>query len=85
MPIDTYNRDMSINSYTRTSIDKFKRGTVYNLTKNYELINYGSKNNTKYFRHWNKIKVIYGCDLNVNEDTIVYMDNTDDKNLVILA
>ena len=85
VPIDTYNRDMSINSYTRTSIDKFKRGTVYNLTKNYELINYGSKNNTKYFRHWNKIKVIYGCDLNVNEDTIVYMDNTDDKNLVILA
>ena len=35
-------------------------GTRYKLTKDYELVNYGSKNEPKIFRRWNKVDVLYG-------------------------
>jgi CRISPR-associated protein Cas5t len=53
-------------------------GTRYKLPKNYELVNYGSKNMPKFFRKWNKVDVIYGSAtaladefFMVDEDTIV--------------
>ncbi|HWQ71418.1 MAG TPA: type I-B CRISPR-associated protein Cas5b [Desulfitobacteriaceae bacterium] len=35
-------------------------GTRYRLTKNYELVDYGTKTTPKLFRRWNKVDVIYG-------------------------
>ena len=35
-------------------------GTVYKLTKDYEIKNYGTAKSPKNFRVWNKIKVVYG-------------------------
>ena len=34
-------------------------GTRYKLTKNYELVNYGSEKAPKIFRRWNKVDVLY--------------------------
>ena len=53
-------------------------GTRYKLTKNYELVNYGSEKVPKIFRRWNKVDVIYGSataladeKFMVDEDNIV--------------
>ncbi|ADY55691.1 CRISPR-associated protein, Cas5t family [Syntrophobotulus glycolicus DSM 8271] len=35
-------------------------GTRYRLTKDYELVDYGTKKAPKRFRRWNKVDVIYG-------------------------
>ena len=58
-------------------------GTVYKLTKDYEIKNYGTAKNPKNFRVWNKIKVVYGSDITGLEEENVYVD--EDKNLVFLA
>lgn len=58
-------------------------GTVYKLTKNYEIKNYGTAKSPKNFRVWNKIKVVYGSDITGLEEENVYVD--EDKNLVFLA
>ena len=58
-------------------------GTVYKLTKDYEIKNYGTAKNPKNFRVWNKIKVVYGSDVIGLEEENVYVD--EDKNLVFLA
>ena len=58
-------------------------GTVYKLTKDYEIKNYGTAKSPKNFRVWNKIKVVYGSDITGLEEENVYVDK--DKNLVFLA
>ena len=58
-------------------------GTVYKLTKDYEIKNYGTAKSPKNFRVWNKIKVVYGSDTTGLEEENVYVD--EDKNLVFLA
>ena len=58
-------------------------GTVYKLTKDYEIKNYGTAKSPKNFRVWNKIKVVYGSDVTGLEEENVYVD--EDKNLVFLA
>ena len=61
---------------------KFKReeqlgtyGTVYKLTKNYTLVDYGTKKSPKIFRKWNKVKVIYGSNITVTEETEILRDS----------
>ena len=58
-------------------------GTVYKLTKDYEIKNYGTAKSPKNLRVWNKIKVVYGSDVTGLEEENVYVD--EDKNLVFLA
>lgn len=58
-------------------------GTVYKLTKDYKIKNYGTAKSPKNFRVWNKIKVVYGSDITGLEEENVYVD--EDKNLVFLA
>lgn len=58
-------------------------GTVYKLTKDYEIKNYGTAKSPKNFRVWNKIKVVYGSDITGLEEESIYVD--EDKNLVFLA
>lgn len=58
-------------------------GTVYKLTKDYKIKNYGTAKSPKNFRVWNKIKVVYGSDIIGLEEENVYVD--EDKNLVFLA
>lgn len=53
-------------------------GTRYKLTKNYELVNYGSENKPKVFRRWNKVEVIYGSATALAEETFM----VDEDNLV---
>jgi CRISPR-associated protein Cas5t len=51
--------------------DGIKPGTRYKLTKNYELVDYGTKKSPKIFRKWNKIEVIYGSATALEEGTVV--------------
>lgn len=53
------------------------RGTVYNLTRDYILENYGTAKSPKIFRKWNKVKVIYASNISFFEDTNVYTDGKD--------
>lgn len=49
-------------------------GTRYNLTKNYELVNHGSKKTPKYFRKWSKIETLYGTNISAIRNEIVKLD-----------
>ena len=53
-------------------------GTKYKLTKNYELVNYGSENVPKIFRRWNKVEVVYGSATALAEETFM----VDEDNMV---
>lgn len=75
LPFDEFNDIKRSGIVSR--INKQNRGTMYRLTKNYELINYGTKNSPKIFRNWNKVKVIYCSEILLVEDTKVYSDNDD--------
>lgn len=55
-------------------------GTRYCLTKNYELVNYGTKARPKIFRNWKKVDVIYGSNVSVLRKKIMSLD--EDDNLV---
>jgi len=46
-------------------------GTRYKLTKNYELVNYGSKKDPKFFRRWNKVDVVYASATALAEETFL--------------
>ncbi|ACV61810.1 CRISPR-associated protein Cas5 [Desulfofarcimen acetoxidans DSM 771] len=46
-------------------------GTRYKLTKNYELVNYGSKKVPKLFRRWNKVDVVYASVTALAEETFM--------------
>lgn len=58
-------------------------GTRYKITKNYELINYGTEKSPKIFRKWNKKDVVYASNISVLEDSEVYID--EDDNVVFIA
>ncbi len=55
-------------------------GTRYKLTKDYRLINQGTKRNPRVFRRWNKIDVIYGSKIIAMEDGCIKLD--EDQNIV---
>lgn len=50
-------------------------GTRYKLTKNYELVNYGSKKVPKLFRRWNKVDVVYASVTALAEETFMIDDD----------
>ena len=56
------------------------RGTSYKLTKNYELVNYGTKGSPKIFRKWNKVDVIHTSSIIAVEDEGLLVD--EDNNVV---
>ena len=56
------------------------KGTRYKLTKNYELINYGTKAVPKIFRKWKKVDVLFTSGVKAVEDEIVTLDT--DNNLI---
>lgn len=61
-------------------------GTRYLLTKNYELVNYGTKKNPKVFRKWNKQEVYYATYLSAPRKSQVYIDNDEnDQNIVFIV
>lgn len=53
------------------------KGTMFNITKNYILKNYGTKKNPKIFRDWEKVRVLYGSNVSFKEDSSVYFDEKD--------
>ena len=55
-------------------------GTRYKLTKNYVLVNQGTKSYPKVFRKWNKVDVIYGSRIQVLDEAKVKLD--EDNNVV---
>lgn len=56
------------------------RGTRYRLTKNYELVDYGTKRYPKVFRKWHKVDVIHTSGIIAVEDEKLLID--EDKNVV---
>lgn len=52
-------------------------GTRYRLTKNYELVNKGTKRYQKVFRQWNKVDVVYASRIQVLGETIIQLDEDD--------
>lgn len=59
------------------------KGTMYKLTKNYEIVNYGNKKTPKLFRKWNKIKVHYVSNLSAPRRKEITLD--EDRCLVFFA
>lgn len=55
------------------------RGTRYAITKEYELVNYGTEKKPRIYRNWlTKKEVIYVTDLTIYEDETVMFDNEGD-------
>ena len=59
------------------------KGTMYNLTKDYALVNYGTTKSPKVFRKWNKIKVHYVSNVVVSRRREITLD--EDRYMVFLA
>ena len=55
-------------------------GTRYNLNKNYELFNQGTKKSPKVFRKWEKKEVLYGTNISALRKYDVSLD--EDNNVV---
>lgn len=55
-------------------------GTRYKLNKNYELINYGTRNSPKMFRSWKKEEVLYGANISALRKKDVMLD--EDNNII---
>lgn len=58
-------------------------GTKYKLSKDYTLENVGTKKAPKFIRKWNKVNVIYGSKIFVDEDEKITID--EDENIVFLV
>lgn len=56
------------------------RGTRYKLTKNYKLVNHGTKKTPKIFRKWNKVDVIHTSGIIIVKDESILTD--EDENVV---
>lgn len=56
------------------------RGTRYKLTKDYRLVNHGTKKTPKIFRKWNKVDVIHTSGIIAIEDENIFID--EDNNVV---
>ncbi|WP_308575700.1 type I-B CRISPR-associated protein Cas5b [uncultured Fusobacterium sp.] len=59
------------------------KGTMYNLTKDYALVNYGTTKSPKVFRKWNKIKVHYVSNVVASRRREITLD--EDRYMVFLA
>lgn len=59
------------------------RGTRYKITKNYELVNYGTKKRPRMFRKWNKVDVLYTTGIGAVQGELIYVDN--DNNIIFKA
>lgn len=59
------------------------KGTMYNLTKDYALVNYGTTKSTKVFRKWNKVKVHYVSNVVASRRREITLD--EDRYMVFLA
>jgi len=49
-------------------------GTRYKLNKCYDLVNFGTKRNQKFFRRWKKIDVVYATNLRIRRKKKVFVD-----------
>lgn len=58
-------------------------GTRYRITKDYELVDYGSVKSPKIFRNWNKVDVLYGSRITAVEDEVILKDV--DNNIIFKA
>ena len=59
------------------------KGTMYNLTKDYVSVNYGSTKSPKFFRKWNKVKVHYVSNIVASRRRAITVD--EDRYMVFLA
>ncbi len=59
------------------------KGTMYNLTKDYVSVNYGSTKSPKFFRKWNKVKVHYVSNIVASRRRAITVD--EDSYMVFLA
>lgn len=81
VPVEMLEREEIVKAGEISSI-KFK-GTMYNLNKNYTLVNLGTTKSPKMFRKWTKVKVHYASNLYLSQLDEVWFD--EDKNPVFLA
>ncbi|APT75252.1 CRISPR-associated protein Cas5 [Marinitoga sp. 1135] len=72
----------TIKSINKVSGIKFT-GTKYTLNKDYTLQSIGSGKNTKIFRKWNKIKVLYNSNISILRNHEAYID--EDNDVLFLA
>ena len=73
IPLDMIQKEKVILGSESNSLVK-NRGTIYNLNKDYELKNFGSEKKPKYFRNWNKHKVIYSSRIIAIVDEKILID-----------
>lgn len=70
--------------FVEGSVDTIQyKGTMYNLTKDYVSVNYGSTKSPKFFRKWNKIKVHYVSNIVASRRRAITID--EDRYMVFLA
>lgn len=70
--------------FVEGSVDTIQyKGTMYNLTKDYVSVNYGSAKSPKFFRKWNKIKVHYVSNIVASRRRAITVD--EDRYMVFLA
>lgn len=70
--------------FVEGSVDTIQyKGTMYNLTKDYVSVNYGSAKSPKFFRKWNKIKVHYVSNIVASRRRAITLD--EDRYMVFLA
>lgn len=70
--------------FVEGSVDTIQyKGTMYNLTKDYVSVNYGSAKSPKIFRKWNKIKVHYVSNIVASRRRAITVD--EDRYMVFLA
>lgn len=60
------------------TINQRNSGTIYKLTKNYTLRNYGTDKNPKYIRKWNKIEVVYSSKVTALDEEFFLIDDEGD-------
>lgn len=69
--------------FVEGSVDTIQyKGTMYNLTKDYVSVNYGSAKSPKFFRKWNKIKVHYVSNIVASRRRAITID--EDRYMVFL-
>ena len=70
--------------FVEGSVDTIQyKGTMYNLTKDYVSVNYGSTKSPKFFRKWNKVKVHYVSNIVASRRRAITID--EDRYMVFLA
>ncbi|MCF2638438.1 type I-B CRISPR-associated protein Cas5 [Fusobacterium varium] len=70
--------------FVEGSVDTIQyKGTMYNLTKDYVSVNYGSAKSPKFFRKWNKVKVHYVSNIVASRRRAITID--EDRYMVFLA